>query len=115
MQELFVWVPIKDGVIAGEKMTMIPSHTFAFDGYEDVPVPDIDFSKRGAGGWNEAEWKLDEETSRQFAEELTALMKDGTIHSPNDLSRYPHLGFLRNLNHNPYADSGRLHIILIPQ
>lgn len=115
MHELFVWVPIKNGVVAGEKMTLIPSHAFAFEGGENLPVPDVNFAERGDEDWNEAEWKLDPEASQTFARELTFLMKDGTIHSPNDLSRYPHLGFLRFLNHNPYADSGRLHIILIPQ
>jgi len=114
MQELFVWVPMTDGVIAGGKTTLIPSHTFQFEGFPDAPVADVHFGDPGAEG-RAAEMQMSPEASDAFAGELTELLRNGTIHSPNSLNRYPHLGFLRFLNHNPYADSARLHIILIPQ
>lgn len=114
MQELFVWVPMTDGVVAGGKTTLIPSHKFQFEGFPDVPVADVRFSDRGAEG-HAIGMRMSAEASDAFACELTDLMRDGTVHSPNDLGRYPHLGFLRFLNHNPYADSARLHIILIPK
>jgi hypothetical protein len=115
MQELFVWVPMTDGVIAGGTTTLIPSHTFQFEGFADVPVPDVRFDEYGVDGRNTVALQMSVEASDAFAAEVTELMRDGTIHSPNDLRRYPNLGFLRFLNHNPYADSVRLHIILIPQ
>jgi len=113
MQELFVWVPLTDGVIAAGKTTLIPSHTFRFEGFPDAPVADVHFREHDAEG-QAVGLQMSGEASDAFASELTELLREGTVHSPNDLNRYPHLGFLRFLNHNPYADSTRLHIILIP-
>ena len=80
-----------------------------------MPVSDVRFDDKGADGGKEVEVQMSAEASDAFAAEVTELMRDGTVDTPNDLGRYPNLGFLRFLNHNPYADSVRMHIILIPQ
>lgn len=116
MRDVFVWVPMSDGMAASGTMRLTPSHSFVFEGLPELEMPAIDFSDRGGEGWQELEWRLcDDKARRQFSDQLAQFLGDKQAETRYQSGGYPHLEFLRFLNHHPYADSDRLHIILIPQ
>jgi hypothetical protein len=116
MRDIFVWVPLSDGRPAEGTTWLTPSHNFVFDSLPDGEVGNVDFAERGRSGWQEIEWRLCGGGAKvAFSSQLAQFLGDPAAESSYASGQYQHLGLLRFFNHHPYPDSGRLHIILIPQ